>query len=97
MCVHGTSFVAVASVLSTEAGQDGLKPGGLAGSRKHVHCAQHPLLDARLKAGMRKSSTEGEIFVDMYCLLEAGFDGYMSSAGVLLFPAEIPVEFIKRA
>ena len=84
--MHGTSFAAVASVLSTETGVSGLKPGGLAGTRRHVHCAQYPLKDIRLAAGI----TEVEIYIDIHRLLEDGHEGCMSSAGVLLFPDEIP-------
>jgi hypothetical protein len=96
VCIHGPSLAAAALVQSTEEGVGGLKPGGLAQNRKHFYCAQLTCYDVRVKAGIRESSTEVEMFIDIYCVLEAAFHGYRSYDDVLPFPAEILVELVGK-
>ena len=71
VCVHGTSLADSATILSTSA-EGGIIPGSLSRKRKHTHCSQYPLSDARMTAGMRRDATEVEIFVRLSTLLGDG-------------------------
>ncbi len=87
VCIHGTSFSEVASVLSVSE-QGGIIPGGL--SRM-----QFLVRDPRMKAGMRRDATEVEIHVRLSALLGDGQVCYPSSAVVLLFHQRIAVNHIE--
>ena len=47
-----------------------------------------------MKAGMRLTSTQVEIFLDLNGLIDHGATGYLSKAGALLFPNRTGVEYI---
>ena len=75
-------FVRCVGPILSVSEQGGIIPGGLSWKRKHTHCSQHPLSDARMKAGMRRDATEVEIFVRLSALLGDGQVCYLSPTGL---------------
>jgi len=80
LCVHGTYFEALPSILRT-----GLQTMG----RRHVHFSTRPYRSTQAISGMRWNC-EVLVYLDVEAALQAGIKIYLSSNEVALVPQTVP-------
>ena len=98
LCVHGTTMSAAMSILSDDAGMNGLRPGGFQDHpRAHVHFATLlPASGLRNLSGL-KSRSKVIFSLDLRLWLTEGHRAVITDNNIVLVEEVIPKRYLKAA
>ena len=75
--------------------EEGIRPGGPRGDRKHVHCSPYYQRDKRCVAGMRFNA-DIQFHVNLRESIREGHVWYTSTAGAILTPETVHKRNIEK-